>query len=259
MEAAIKRLPEEMIVPLLSPNGRKCDPTDIFLSGVSCIDFLYDFQLIWREKSFGVIRNVASGLSKTILKTTSSSLVVPDLAGPFEMIIDFLRLKEILVTPETEIFLFLMSSFLDIPSIFEPLEEGCAKPCISNLPLYYEVVVPGTFYFVLVCDFIAANLTELLECDALQDVPVPFAERVLKLCSEKLENHDVLIQLIMSLKLRNVGELGGLLTFVEPAKVSRHTLVSLISNPVVDLDFLLIRRFLGRIFGWNDCFPSSGE
>jgi hypothetical protein len=257
LERAITECPKALLVPMLSPNRHRYDPSGIVPLGVSPLDSLYDFQLIWHGKSYGIIKSIARGLSQTISRSTSASLVVPNLIGPFEMIVDFLRLEQIVITPETELFLERMAHFLEIEMISKPL---CNRPStslnVSNLPVFFEVVPPGSSYFDEVCQFVARNLKEIKEGGTLMDIPFDVAQRVLEHFAPDLLSHNELLPLILALNL-DPERLGEMLVFVDTAKVSHDVLATFVSNPVVDLGGEGVRDFLSRILKGKGIRPFS--
>jgi hypothetical protein len=206
---------------------------------------VHDFDLIWHGKRYGVARCVAGIVSKTIADCENSELAVPSLFGPFHMVLDVLHFRQIVITPETELFLSIMGDFLQIKEIVTL--KDCYGPNLvdfATVKSFCEMVSPGSREFDDACTFLGSHLHVLLDEGELGFMSSEFVARITELMTDTLDDHDDLLSLITYNGWDD--DRVRLLQFVDLKKVSQKALSSFISNPCVDLE--AIRDFLARVF-----------
>ncbi|OHT06788.1 hypothetical protein TRFO_05486 [Tritrichomonas foetus] len=206
---------------------------------------LFDFHLIYFGKKYGLFKSISSKLSGAIDKCDTNEIILPDIEGPIEMIIDFLNLQEIVITPETERFLFAMATFLNIPDIIVKLSPKSQEMiCISNAPSLTHIVPPESAQNLDLCTFLASNIEDLVNNPELADIPLYYTQKIIELSAPQLETHDSLLRLIMVANLETPIK-RELLKMIDTKKVSPAALSIFLSSSLIDLN--KIRDFISSV------------
>lgn len=205
---------------------------------------LFDFHLIYFGKKYGVFRCLASKLSETIDNCQSNELVLPNYEGPINLIIDYLNLQEVVISPETENFLNNMASFLGIPEIIQKLNNSNQQlMCIRNALSLIHVIVPGSHQYDDFCYFLASNVEDLVDEDQLKDIPLHYAQKIFELSASQLDSHDCLMQIIIDNDFEGPAK-RELLRFIDVKKVSYKILAKFFETSSIDLN--KIRNFVEK-------------
>lgn len=209
---------------------------------------LFDFFLIYFGKRYGVFRCLASKLSETIDACQSNEIVLPNYEGPISLIIDYLNLQEIVISPETENFINNMASFLGIPGIIQKLSKSNQQSmCIANANSLIHVIIPGSHQYDDFCTFLASNIEDLISEEKLSDIPLHYAQKIVELAAPTLESHDALVQLVINVNFEGQAK-RELTKYIDPKKVSTRMLAKFFKFSNFDLN--KIRDFVEKaIFG----------
>ena len=205
---------------------------------------LFDFFLIYFGKKYGVFRCLASKLSETIDNCTSNELILPNYEGPISLIIDYLNLQEIVISPETENFLNNMASFLGIPEIIQKLNKSNQQSmCIKNALSLIHVIIPGSHQYDDFCTFLASNIEDLVSEGQLKDIPLHYAQKIFELSASQLDSHDCLMQIVIDNDFEGPAK-RELIRFIDLDKVSYKMLAKFFELSNIDLN--KIRGFVEK-------------
>ena len=244
-ENFIKALPDYHIKPIIQKNKRTFSFPNNAFKQIPKMDNLYDFFLIHRGKKYGVFRCCASKLSVVIAKCNSNELLMPDIEGPIEVIVNYLNLQEIVITPEIERFLFVMASFLKITEIISKTSDKNQESMnIMTALLFTHSVFPDSLQFHDLCKFLSSNIEDLICVREFQEIPSYFIGKIVELSAPQLESHDALIKLIIDANIEAQSK-QEMLKFVDPKKVSPSTLSIFFSSSKIDLN--KIRDFVASV------------
>ena len=200
----------------LTPPRKTCEAADATMKKLN------DFTLLYMDTRYTVYRETAAALSSKIAECKHDYLRVPPLAGPFQLIVDFLNLAEVAITPETKKFVFVMASFLGIPELLEHAKVGIDELLTLENAVATAMVVPyqETKESENLCQFIADNLADIVALDLGMSVDKGYASRIMNLVKDS-ETHDPLVLFLMTLESEHVSEL---IKCVDKERVSKETL-----------------------------------
>ena len=200
----------------LTPPRKTCEAADATMKKLN------DFTLLYMDTRYTVYRETAAALSSKIAESKHDYLRVPPLAGPFQLIVDFLNLAEVAITPETKKFVFVMASFLGIPELLEHAKVGIDELLTLENAVATAMVVPyqETKESENLCQFIADNLADIVALDLGMSVDKGYASRIMNLAKDS-ETHDPLVLFLMTLESEHVSEL---IKCVDKERVSKETL-----------------------------------
>lgn len=243
IDKLICRCPDLKIKSLLSdPTPSQFSIESVKFHPIPSIHQIEPFYLIHRGKKYTVSRIYASQLSDLVNHCQSDTITLPDIEGPIELIINFLNLEEIIITPETERFLYDFASFLRIPDIIKQLSlENKQTLCIRTAPWMMHNVPPDTKQAEDLSIFLASNIEDLVDNHRLVDIPEFYLQRIVTLAAPELESHDSLIQLLIDAKVE-APITRELIKHIDPKKVSSRMLSQFFSSVTVDLN--KIRNFI---------------
>lgn len=242
IEQFIKKAHDFKIQPLITPKSYSFNIPKKCIKSIKDMTELFDFYLMHCGKKYGVIRSIARSLSKTIDECESDSIDLPDMRGPIEMITDYLLLQDVIVTPETEQFLYTMASFLRIDSLLNKIGQlNDFHFDISNAAALCSIIQPNSLQYDKIIRFIASNIDDLIENKTIEQIPYNFAASAIERAAPKMEIHDPFLRMITALSIKR-GERRELLKFVNPHRISNEALCNFIRDTGINLN--KIRPFL---------------
>jgi hypothetical protein len=205
---------------------------------------LKDFRLIHCGKSYDIFKSTAALFSEVIKNCEADFLAVPDVPGPFNMIVDFFNLHKIVVTPETVDFLKAVAAFLRINEILSAI-GGNDRPSLTVRNVAEICEMPDRFEFKApdLVRFIATNLMDLVQIKQLNKIPIDFISQAIELAAGEEEVHDTLIDVVMAVE-GDSQVMAGLLRFLDPLKIGPHVLAGFFKDAAIDLN--RIRDFVRR-------------
>ena len=200
----------------LTPPRKTCEAADATMKKLN------NFTLLSMDTRYTVYRETAAALSSKIAECKQDYLRVPPLVGPFQLIVDFLNLAEVAITPEAKKFVFIMASFLGTPELLEAARVGVDELLTLENAVATAMVVPyqQTKEAENLCQFIADNLADIVALDLGMSVHKGYASRILDLASQS-ETHDPLLLFLMTLE---PGHASELIKCVDKQRVSKETL-----------------------------------
>jgi hypothetical protein len=200
--------------------------------------------LIHCGKSYDIFKSTAALFSDVIKKCEADFLAVPDVPGPFNMIVDFFNLRKIFATPETFDFLRAMAGFLKIGEILSAI-GGNERTSLTVKNIAEICEMPDRFGFKIpdLIQFIATNIVDLVQMKQLNKIPIDFISQAVELAAGEEEAHDALLDAVMAVEGDSQVR-AGLLQFLDPLKIGPQTLARFFKDAAIDLN--RIREFVRR-------------
>jgi hypothetical protein len=194
--------------------------------------------------SYHIFKSTAALFSEVIKNCDADFLAVPDVPGPFNMIVDFFNLHKVFVTPETFDFLRVMAGFLQITEIINAI-GGRERPCLMVKNIADICAISDRFEFKGqdLVRFIATNITDLAQMKQLNKIPIDFISQAVELAAGEEETHDALLEVVMAVE-GDPQVRARLLQFLDPLKIGPQTLARFFKDAGIDLN--RIREFVRR-------------
>ena len=212
---------------------------------ISHMKDLFDFYLIHFGVRYGVIRSIASSLSSTIANSETNFVLLPDIVGPIDLIVDFLLLQPVRVPSESEHFFLSISEFLGINYITQRVSFSYDMTLRVSNAIALSSTATTDEELTFICKFIALHLDYFVTHGTISSIPMHIAERVMSIASIDSVTHDSLLSMIEMVCASTSTKLKYLLKYIDISKLSRDRVSRFLLEGTININD--IREFLVKL------------